>query len=237
MAQSLWMTARRSDRTPCCAARCTSDPTQRSSNTLRSRMLFRWAIRRKSAAKSKRRDRAVHEQAAPRFLRDTATWGSWINLGAAPATGSQKHLRHRQHGVSLRQSRHRHAVLGLCHGRLRKTAINTGIFTGKVIGVCSMMYGFVTSNVPSFVNYARLFGQMTTLPPDIMAASQLRMFSRRKVSSALRHPTDARHVSVDPGRTRPLRRSNRVLSRDCVDSVSLAYSLLSDRPTECHRRI
>jgi UDP-N-acetylglucosamine diphosphorylase / glucose-1-phosphate thymidylyltransferase / UDP-N-acetylgalactosamine diphosphorylase / glucosamine-1-phosphate N-acetyltransferase / galactosamine-1-phosphate N-acetyltransferase len=43
------------------------------------------------------------------------------------------------------------------------------------------MYGFVTSNVPSFVNYARLFGQMTTLPPDIMTATQQRMFSRRKV--------------------------------------------------------
>jgi glucose-1-phosphate thymidylyltransferase len=71
--------------------------------------------------------------------------------------------------------------LGCVMGDYSKTAINTGIFTGKVIGTCSMMYGFVTSNVPSFVNYARLFGQMTTLPPDVMIASQQRMFARRKV--------------------------------------------------------
>ncbi len=44
-----------------------------------------------------------------------------------------------------------------------------------------MMYGFVTSNVPSFVNYARLFGQMATLPAEVMIASQQRMFARRQV--------------------------------------------------------
>jgi glucose-1-phosphate thymidylyltransferase len=66
-------------------------------------------------------------------------------------------------------------------GDYAKTAINTGIFTGKVIGVCSMMYGFVTSNVPSFVNYARLFGQMASLPPEVMVSTQQRMFSRRNV--------------------------------------------------------
>ncbi len=71
--------------------------------------------------------------------------------------------------------------LGCVMGDYSKTAINTGIFTGKVIGVCSMMYGFVTSNVPSFVNYARLFGQVVPLPAEVMIATQLRMFSRRSV--------------------------------------------------------
>ena len=47
--------------------------------------------------------------------------------------------------------------VGCIMGDYSKTAINTGIFTGKTIGVCSMVYGFVTTNVPSFVNYARLF--------------------------------------------------------------------------------
>ncbi|MCA9202453.1 MAG: hypothetical protein KDA59_05395, partial [Planctomycetales bacterium] len=55
------------------------------------------------------------------------------------------------------------------------------IFTGKTIGACSMLYGFVTTNVPSFVNYARLFGQVTELPPEVMIASQQRMFQRRNV--------------------------------------------------------
>ena len=44
-----------------------------------------------------------------------------------------------------------------------------------------MMYGFVTSNVPSFVNYARLFGQTALLPVDVMISTQQRMFARRKV--------------------------------------------------------
>jgi glucose-1-phosphate thymidylyltransferase len=71
--------------------------------------------------------------------------------------------------------------LGCIMGDYSKTAINTGIFTGKVIGVCSMMYGFVTSNVPSFVNYARLFGQIASLPPEVMVSTQQRMFARREV--------------------------------------------------------
>ena len=71
--------------------------------------------------------------------------------------------------------------VGCILGDYAKSAINTGIFTGKTIGACSMVYGFVTTNVPSFVNYARLFGQVTELPPDVMVATQKRMFLRRDV--------------------------------------------------------
>jgi glucose-1-phosphate thymidylyltransferase len=63
-----------------------------------------------------------------------------------------------------------------------KTAINTGIFTGKVVGACSMVYGFVTTNVPSFVNYARLFGQVSEAPAEVMVSTQRRMFARRGVT-------------------------------------------------------
>ena len=108
--------------------------------------------------------------------------GSWINLGAGTCNSDLKNT----YGKVNMEYRHGKSAtgmqfLGCVMGDYSKTAINTGIFTGKVIGVCSMMYGFVTSNVPSYVNYARLFGQMTTLPPDIMIATQQRMFSRRKV--------------------------------------------------------
>lgn len=108
--------------------------------------------------------------------------GSWINLGAGTCNSD---LKNTYGTVNIEYTFGKVATgmqfLGCVMGDYSKTAINTGIFTGKVIGVCSMMYGFVTSNVPSFVNYARLFGQMTTLPPDIMTATQQRMFSRRKV--------------------------------------------------------
>lgn len=76
-------------------------------------------------------------------------------------------------------------------GDYAKTAINTGIFTGKTIGACSMVYGYVTTNVPSFVNYARLFGQTTELTPDVMINTQQRMFARRQVTQ---RPCDAQLI-------------------------------------------
>ena len=78
--------------------------------------------------------------------------------------------------------------VGSIFGDYAKSAINTGIFTGKTIGVCSMVYGFVTTNVPSFVNYARLFGQVTELSPEVMISTQKRMFARRNVEQ---RPCDA----------------------------------------------
>lgn len=108
--------------------------------------------------------------------------GSWINLGAGTCNSDLKNT----YGTVNMEYPHGKAAtgmqfLGCIMGDYSKTAINTGIFTGKVIGVCSMMYGFVTSNVPSFVNYARLFGQIAALPPDVMVATQQRMFARRSV--------------------------------------------------------
>jgi glucose-1-phosphate thymidylyltransferase len=78
--------------------------------------------------------------------------------------------------------------IGCIIGDYSKTAINTSVFTGKTIGVCSMVYGFVTTNVPSFTNYARSFGQVTEMSPAVMEATQKRMFSRRNV---LQRPLDS----------------------------------------------
>ena len=44
-----------------------------------------------------------------------------------------------------------------------------------------MVYGMATTNVPSFVNYARSIGQMGLLPPEVIITTQQRMFGRRKV--------------------------------------------------------
>jgi glucose-1-phosphate thymidylyltransferase len=108
--------------------------------------------------------------------------GSWINLGAGTCNSDLKNTYGK---VNMEYSGGRVATdmqfVGCIMGDYAKTAINTGIFTGKTIGVCSMLYGFITSNVPSFVNYARLFGQITELPPEVMIATQARMFRRRNV--------------------------------------------------------
>jgi glucose-1-phosphate thymidylyltransferase len=108
--------------------------------------------------------------------------GSWINLGAGTCnsdlknTYGQVNMEYRGQKVPTGMQ-----FVGAIVGDYAKTAINTGIFTGKTVGVCSMVYGFVTTNVPSFVNYARLFGQVTEAPVDVMIATQRRMFERRGV--------------------------------------------------------
>ena len=115
--------------------------------------------------------------------------GSWINLGAGTCNSDLKNtygkvkMEYRGEKISTGMQ-----FVGCMMGDYAKSAINTGIFTGKTIGTCSMVYGFVTTNVPSFVNYARLFGQVTELPPEVMIATQQRMFVRRDVTQ---RPCDA----------------------------------------------
>ncbi|WP_442509741.1 putative sugar nucleotidyl transferase [Novipirellula sp. SH528] len=109
--------------------------------------------------------------------------GSWINLGAGTCNSD---LKNTYGTINIEYGETKIATgmqfLGCFIGDYSKSAINTSIFTGKVIGVCSMLYGFVTSNVPSFVNYARLFGQTALLPADVMISTQARMFARRNVT-------------------------------------------------------
>jgi glucose-1-phosphate thymidylyltransferase len=108
--------------------------------------------------------------------------GSWINLGAGTCNSD---LKNTYGSINMEYGDRKIPTgmqfLGCIMGDYSKTAINTGIFTGKVIGVGSMLYGFVTTNVPSFVNYARLFGQVASIPAEVMIATQARMFARRKV--------------------------------------------------------
>ena len=126
--------------------------------------------------------------------------GSWINLGAGTCNSD---LKNTYGEVKMEYGSTRVPTgmqfVGCIMGDYAKSAINTGIFTGKVIGVCSMVYGFVTTNVPSFVNYARLFGQVTELPPEVMIATQERMFARRGVTP---RPVDVQLIHDMYERTR-----------------------------------
>ena len=108
--------------------------------------------------------------------------GSWINLGAGTCNSDLKNTYGEvtvQHGGEKVPTRMQ--FLGATVGDYTKTAINTSIFTGKTIGVGSMLYGFVTGNVPSFVNYASQFGQVTAVPIEVMVTTQARVFARRNI--------------------------------------------------------
>lgn len=113
--------------------------------------------------------------------------GSWVNLGAGTSNSDLKNTYGtvnmqygKMEGDGQKVSTGMQFV-GCFIGDYVKTAINTSIFTGKTIGTCSMVYGFVTTNVPAFCNYAKSFGQVTDLPPEVMIAIQQRMFTRRQV--------------------------------------------------------
>ena len=108
--------------------------------------------------------------------------GRWVNLGAGTSNSNLKNTYGTvRMDVAGRRIDTGMQFMGCVIGDFTKSAINTGIFTGKLIGSCSMLYGFVTTNVPSFVNYARSFGEVTELSPLIMAQTQKRAFLRRGI--------------------------------------------------------
>ena len=108
--------------------------------------------------------------------------GSWVNLGAGTTSSDLKNTygKVRMH-YGLKRMETGMQFLGAIIGDFAKTAINTSLFTSKTIGVCSMIYGMVTTNVPSFSNYARSFGQITEISLEQVLITQARMFSRRDV--------------------------------------------------------
>ncbi|NLW49983.1 MAG: glucose-1-phosphate thymidylyltransferase [Candidatus Brocadiaceae bacterium] len=112
--------------------------------------------------------------------------GSWVNLGAGTSNSDLKNtygtVRVEHQGRKLDTGLQ---FLGCVIGDFSKSAINTSIFTGKIIGVSSMLYGFVGQNVPSFCNYARSFGQMTECTIDQAVTTQRRMFARRSIEQTV----------------------------------------------------
>ncbi len=138
--------------------------------------------------------------------------GSWVNIGAGTSNSDLKNT----YGPINMTVRGQKVATGLqfvgCFvGDYAKTAINTSIFTGKTIGVASMLYGVVTTNVPSFVNYAKSLGQNSEAPVDIVLAMQARMFNRRKI---LPRPCDVELLRSVYEMTRDDRRELGTLSKE-----------------------
>jgi glucose-1-phosphate thymidylyltransferase len=116
--------------------------------------------------------------------------GSWVNLGAGTSNSDLKNT----YGEVRLEYPHRRVdtgmqFLGCIIGDFAKSAINTSIYTGKIVGVSSMLYGSIGANVPSFCNYARSFGQITECPVDQAVLIQKRMFARRGIRQT---PEDAK---------------------------------------------
>ena len=109
--------------------------------------------------------------------------GSWINLGAGTCNSD---LKNTYGTVNMVYGGQKVSTgmqfVGCVMGDYSRTAINTSIYTGKIIGVGSTLYGMTPHNVPSFVNCAQSLGQIGVLPPEVLVSIQKRMFGRRNVT-------------------------------------------------------
>ena len=101
--------------------------------------------------------------------------GSWVNLGGGT---SNSNLKNTYGPVKMAGVETKELFLGAIISDHVKTAINTSIYTGKIIGIGAHIYGTVTEDVPSFTNYINK-DKMTTIPLDVILKTAVRMFLRR----------------------------------------------------------
>ena len=110
------------------------------------------------------------------FLGD-AYVGSWVNIGGGTTFSNVKNT-YGTVKMAGKETGEQH--MGSIISDHVKTAINTSVYTGKVIGVGAHIYGTVTSDVPNFVNYYSK-DNMTKIPIEITEKIIKRMMERRGV--------------------------------------------------------
>src|SRR3989338_2306563 len=106
--------------------------------------------------------------------------GSWVNLGAGTTTSNLKKtygtVRIEYSGEKIDTGMQ---FLGCIIGDYVKTAINTSIYAGKIIGVYAQLFGCVTENIGSFVMDTHEGKKVFELESAIRA--QKRSFERRGI--------------------------------------------------------
>lgn len=104
--------------------------------------------------------------------------GSWVNLGAGTTFSDLKNtygeikvnFLGKRRGIGTQ-------FFGAVVGDYVKTAINTSVSSGRLIGPNSFLYGLVSEDVPPFVNYFQ--GRMVEFYLEEAYKVQKRMFLRR----------------------------------------------------------
>lgn len=110
--------------------------------------------------------------------------GEWVNLGGGTANSD---LKNTYGPVKMAGENTGELFLGCVISDHCKTAINTAIFTGKVIGVNSTLFGFVTRDVPSFTNYLGQLGSNVEFSLDQAIKVQKIVMARRNVKQTKAH--------------------------------------------------
>ncbi len=103
--------------------------------------------------------------------------GRWVNMGAGTNTSN---LKNTYGTVRVLGEDTGEQFFGAIIADYVKTAINTAIYTGKVIGPSAHIYGAVTSDVPGFASYVSV-GSQYELPLPLAEKIQKAMAKRRDI--------------------------------------------------------
>ncbi len=81
--------------------------------------------------------------------------GEWVNLGAGTTTSN---LKNNYGPIKVKGENTGQQFMGSIFGDYVRTAINTAVYTGKLIGANSHLYGTITKDVPAFTVSAASLG-------------------------------------------------------------------------------
>lgn len=101
--------------------------------------------------------------------------GKWVNIGGGTSISS---LKNTYSNIKVRGIDTGEVFMGAIIGDYSKTAINTSVFCGKVIGESSHLYGIVSEDVPAFTSYIRP-GALYEMPLEVAEKIQKAMMRRR----------------------------------------------------------
>lgn len=110
------------------------------------------------------------------FLGDSYV-GSWVNIGGGTSVSN---LKNTYSTIKVKNIDTKEQHFGVIIKDYVKTAINTSIFCGKVIGESAHLYGTVTEDIPAFTSHVST-GNLYELPLDIAIRGQKAMVLRRNV--------------------------------------------------------
>ncbi len=103
--------------------------------------------------------------------------GSWVNIGGGTSIAT---LKNTYSNVKVGDIDTGSQFFGSIMGDYVKTAVNTSIFCGKIIGESAHLYGTVTEDVPAFTSHVRP-GVFYEIPLEIAEKIQIAMTKRRNV--------------------------------------------------------
>ena len=103
--------------------------------------------------------------------------GSWVNIGGGTSIAT---LKNTYSNIKVTGIDTGTQFFGCIIGDYVKTAINTSVFCGKVIGESSHLYGLVTEDVPSFVSYLGK-GDLYEIPLVLAKKIQKTISARRGI--------------------------------------------------------